>query len=77
MGSGISDLFPSSQLLSANNCDPRRERVGSVARKIRGSELLSRLDAGKVGVERQSDRDAFMTGLEPISNILPELVGSI
>ena len=47
-----------------------------MARKVRGSGKVGGLDAGEVGVERRSDRDAFMTGLEFISNILPELFGS-
>ena len=62
-----------SQLLAANNCDPRRERFRSMARKVRGSGIVIGLDAGEVGVERRSDRDGFMTGLDSISNILPEL----
>ena len=41
----------------------------------RGKQLDS-LGAGEVGVERRSDRDVFMTDLESISNILPELFGS-
>ena len=65
-----------SQLLSANNCDPRRERFRSMAREVRGSGKVGGLDAGDVGVERRSDRDAFMTTLDSISNILPELFGS-
>ena len=65
-----------SQLLSANNCDPRRERVGSVAREVRGSGKTVGLGAGEVGVERRSGRDVFMSGLESISNILPKLFGS-
>ena len=44
-----------------------------MARKVRGSGIVIGLDAGEVAVERQSDRDAFMTGLDSISNILPEL----
>ena len=44
-----------------------------MARKVRGSGIVIGLDAGEVGVERRSDRDAFMTGLDSISNILPEL----
>ena len=47
-----------------------------MARKVRGSGKVDGLDAGEVGVERRSDRDVFMKGLEPISNILPELFGS-
>ena len=47
-----------------------------MARKVRGSGIVIGLDAGEVGVERRSDRDVFMTGLESISNILPELFGS-
>ena len=47
-----------------------------MARKVRGSGIVIGLDAGEVGVERRSDRDAFMTGLDSISNILPELFGS-
>ena len=79
MGSRI--IYPTcslrgSQLLSANNCDPRRERFGSVAREVRGSGKAVGLDAGEVGVERRSDRDVFMAGLESIFNILPELFGS-
>ena len=65
-----------SQLLSAKNCDPRRERFRSVARKVRGSGKTVGLDAGELGVERRSDRDVFMKGLEPIFNILPKLFGS-
>ena len=44
-----------------------------MARKVRGSGIVIGLDAGEVGVERRSDRDAFMTTLDSISNILPEL----
>ena len=47
-----------------------------MARKARGSGKVIGLDAGEVGVERRSDRDAFMTGLDSISNILPELFWS-
>ena len=46
-----------------------------MARKVRGSGKVGGLDAGEVGVERRSDRDVFMAGLDSISNILPELFG--
>ena len=44
-----------------------------MARKVRGSGIVIGLDAGELGVERRSDRDAFTTGLDSISTILPEL----
>ena len=47
-----------------------------MARKVRGSGKVVGLNAGDVGVEGRSDRDAFMAGLDSISNILPELFGS-
>ena len=47
---------------------------GSVRWPVRsGSGIVIGLDAGEVAVERRSDRDGFMTGLDSISNILPEL----
>ena len=47
-----------------------------MVREVRGSGKAVGLDAGEVGVERRSDRDVFMAGLDSISNILPELFGS-
>ena len=41
-----------------------------------GSGKVGGLDAGEVGVERRSDRDVLMKGLEPIFNIQPKLFGS-
>ena len=47
-----------------------------VLEKISGQQCVI-LDGG-IGTElqRQSERDEFMSGLGPISNILPELFGS-
>ena len=47
-----------------------------MARGVRGSEKVIGLDADEVGVERRSDRDALMTSLDSISNILLELFWS-